>query len=184
RTVSRCSARPSVSVLLPAFNAAATLAACLRSVVRQTERDWECVLIDDGSTDDTLALAQVFAARDPRFVVVAAPHRGLVAALTTGLAHCRAPVVARMDADDLMHRERLRAQLRALDATPELAGVGCHVRIVPRAALRDGLRAYERWLNTIDSPERVRAEAFVECPVAHPTLALRPDVLRSLGYRA
>ncbi len=174
---------PEVSILLPAFDAAATLPACLASIARQTERRWECVVVDDGSRDDTRACAERFATRDTRFRVVATPHRGLVHALNAGLERCRAPVVARMDADDLMHRDRLAAQLEALAAAPELAAVGCHVRLFPRAALRGGLRRYERWLNSIASPRRVREEAFVECPVAHPGLAVRTAAVRALGYR-
>ena len=175
--------RPEISILLPAYQAEATLDACLRSVARQSEPRWECIVVDDGSTDTTRAVAERFAARDGRFHVLATPHRGLVAALNTGLEGCRGRVVARMDADDVMHRERLGAQLRALDAAPGLAAVGCHVRLFPRARLTDGLRAYERWLAGIDSPRGVRAEAFVECPVAHPTLMARAEVLGRAGYR-
>ena len=174
---------PELSILLPARDAEATLEACLRSVLRQTERRWECIVVDDGSRDGTRALGERFVTRDGRFRVVSTPQRGLVAALNTGLAHCRGRVIARMDADDVMHRERLQAQLRALDEAPGLAAVGCHVRIFPRAALRDGLRAYERWLGAIDSPRRVRAEAFVECPIVHPTLMVRAEVLHAAGYR-
>ena len=174
---------PLVSVLLPAFNAAATLPATARSIVRQTERRWECVIVDDGSTDGTLACARRWAERDARFVVVPTPHRGLVAALNAGLERCRGRFIARIDADDLMHRERLAAQVAALVAQPQLAAVGCHVRLFPRRGLRDGLRAYERWLNGIDSAARVRAEAFVECPIAHPTLTIRRVVLQQFGYR-
>ena len=57
------------------------------------------------------------------------------------------------------------------------------MRIFPRAGLSQGMRDYESWLNAIDSPGRVRAEAFVECPVAHPTLAIRRAALATLGYR-
>jgi glycosyltransferase involved in cell wall biosynthesis len=174
---------PRASILLPAFDAAATLPACLRSVQRQTEPGWECVLVDDGSTDDTAALVRDFAARDARFAVVSTPHQGLVAALRAGLEACRAPVVVRMDADDVMHRHRLAAQLAALAAAPTLTAVGCHIRIFPRAGLRDGLRRYERWLASVDSPRRVREEAFVESPVVHPTLAIRAAALRAAGYR-
>jgi hypothetical protein len=88
-----------------------------------------------------------------------------------------------MDADDWMHRDRLALQLAALEASPGLAGVGCHVRIFPRADLSDGRRAYEAWLNAVVSPEQVRREAFVECPVAHPTLMLRREVLNRCGFR-
>ena len=114
---------------------------------------------------------------------MSAPHEGIVAALNRGLAHCRGTLVARMDADDWMHRDRLAAQRAALARDPGLAAVGTHVRLFPRRTLGPGLRQYEEWLNGIDSAARVRAEAFVECPVAHPTLVVRRDVLAALRYR-
>jgi glycosyltransferase involved in cell wall biosynthesis len=172
---------PAVSVLLPAFNAALTLPACLASLHRQTLADWECVLVDDGSTDATPEVA-VEAAKDARVRVLTTTHRGLLPALRHGLAACRGRVVARMDADDLMHRDRLRVQLQALNHDATLAAVGCQVRIFPRATLAQGRRDYEAWLNAIDSPEAVAREAFVECPLAHPTLAVRRHVLEAFGY--
>ncbi len=174
---------PLVSVLLPVRDAEATLGTALRSIARQTLRRFECVVVDDGSRDASLAIARAEAVRDPRFRVVAAPHAGLVAALQRGLGLCRAPLVARMDADDWMHRERLAAQSAALEADASLAGVGCHVRCFPRREVGAGLRVYESWLASIDSPCRVRQEAFVECPVAHPSWLLRRDVLEAFPYR-
>jgi glycosyltransferase involved in cell wall biosynthesis len=172
-----------VSILLPAYCAAATLTTALRSIQRQTETRWECVVVDDGSSDETAALARGFAERDPRFLVLSLPHRGLVRALNSGLEVCGAPLIARMDADDLMHRQRLALQIRALEDDPDLDALGCHVRIFPRAGLADGMRDYERWLCSIDSPDRVGAEAFVECPVAHPTLVIRGEILKRMRYR-
>lgn len=174
---------PRISVLLPVWNAAATLPACLASLRRQTESNWECVLVDDGSTDASLAIARACASRDPRIRVLALPHRGLIDALNAGLTECRGLLIARMDADDVMHRERLAAQAKALAASPALAAVGCHTRLFPDEKIGPGMRAYARWLRSIDSPRRVREEAFVECPVPHPTLMLRSKWLRELGYR-
>ncbi len=174
---------PRVSILLPAHDAESTVEACLRSVVRQTEPRWECIVVDDGSTDRTAEIVGRFAADDPRFRLVCTPHRGLVAALNTGLERCAADLVARMDADDLMHRGRLREQLALLDTDPHLAACGCHVRLFPRAGLTDGTRAYECWLNSIDSAEIVAREAWIECPIAHPTLTVRRDVLMQHRYR-
>jgi hypothetical protein len=115
--------------------------------------------------------------------VLSFPHRGLVATLNDALPHCRARHVARMDADDLMHRARLAAQLAVLERDATLDGVGCHVRLFPRARLGAGLRQYERWLASIVDARRVREDAFVESPLAHPTLMMRTDVLRSFAYR-
>ncbi|MCA9506067.1 MAG: glycosyltransferase [Spirochaetaceae bacterium] len=174
---------PSVSVLLPVHDAADTLATCLRSLTRQTVQDWECVLVDDGSRDGSLAIARRFAREDERIRVIERPHEGLVAALNAGIAHCRAPIVARMDADDWMHRERLAAQRDHLDRHPGLAAVGCGVRLFPREGLRDGRRRYEAWLDAFADPAAIWRERFIECPIAHPTLAIRRDALARLGYR-
>lgn len=175
--------RPRVSVLLPACNAAATLSAALASVRRQTEQRWECVIVDDGSSDGTLGLAREAEARDPRFRVLSLPHGGIVAALQRGLEQCQGELIARMDADDLMQRRRLERQIGALEREPELAAVGCHVRLFPRAAMTDGLRDYEAWLNAICGADELRREAFVECPLAHPTLMVRRRTLLAHGYR-
>jgi glycosyltransferase involved in cell wall biosynthesis len=172
-----------VSILLPIRDAGGTLPACLASIRRQSFDGWECVVVDDGSRDGGIGYARTLAAEDGRFRIVASDGTGLVAALDTGLGHCRGVFVARMDGDDVMRRTRLAEQVAALEAAPALAAVGSHVRLFPRDGLAPGRRAYERWLSSIDSPERVRADAFVECPIAHPTLMIRTAVLRAFGYR-
>jgi glycosyltransferase involved in cell wall biosynthesis len=174
---------PSISILVPAYDAAQTLASALQSVQRQSETDWECIVVDDGSSDGTPDIAATFARRDGRVRVVSRGHCGIVAALQAGIEECRAPLVARFDADDLMSRRRLELQRVALAQSPELAGVGCHVRLFPRAKLREGRLGYERWLGSVCTPEQLQREAFVECPVAHPTLLLRRSVLLEFGYR-
>jgi glycosyltransferase involved in cell wall biosynthesis len=172
---------PRISVLLPAYNAAPTIAPCLASLSRQTARDWECVVVDDGSTDGTADIARGYASRDPRIRVVSIPHGGIVTALNHGLSHCTAPLIARMDADDVMHRERLEAQARLLEEDPSLAAVGCHVRLFPRQAMSARMREYEAWLNGLRTADDVRLDAFIECPVAHPTLMMRREALGD-GY--
>jgi glycosyltransferase involved in cell wall biosynthesis len=173
---------PAVSVLIPAFDAQATLAPALRSVQRQSEADFECWVVDDGSSDDTARIARDFAQQDARFRVLARPHAGIVPALNAGLAQCRGELVARMDADDLMQRRRLEKQRAALLNHPHWAGVGCPVRLFPRRHLTEGLRSYERWLGSIRSADDVAREAFIECPLAHPSLMLRRRVLERHPY--
>jgi glycosyltransferase involved in cell wall biosynthesis len=169
--------------LLPAYDAARTISSALRSVQRQTERDWECVVVDDGSSDRTAEIAAAYARADQRVRVIERAHRGIVAALQAGLAECRAPLIARFDADDLMARRRLELQRVALEQNPALTAVACHVRLFPRAELRERRLGYEQWLRSMSTPEDVRREAFVECPVAHPTLLVRRSALVEFGYR-
>lgn len=174
---------PRVSILLPVFDAGETLATALASILRQRETRWECVVVDDGSRDGSLAIARSFAEGDPRFRVVGRPHAGLVSALNAGAALCRAPLVARMDADDWMHRDRLALQCDLLDRDPGLDAVGCFVRSFPRASLKDGSRRYEAWLGSLADPFAIWRDRFVECGVAHPTLVIRRDRLAELAYR-
>jgi glycosyltransferase involved in cell wall biosynthesis len=174
---------PRVSILLPVRDPQHYLEACLHSIRRQSLTDWECVVVDDGSGPEAREWLRRATTGDPRLTVVRTEPRGLVAALNTGLEHCRAPWVARMDHDDWMHRHRLRDQLRLLQDHPDWVGAGCHVRSFPRPGAGPGRIEYERWLNAIDSAETVRREAFVECPLAHPTWCIRREVLSSLGYR-
>jgi hypothetical protein len=70
-----------------------------------------------------------------------------------------------------------------LAAHADWAGVGCHVRLFPRRGMTEGLRRYERWLSSIRDAHDVAREAFVECPLAHPTLMLRREVLERAHYR-
>lgn len=170
-----------VSILLPARNAAATLPAALTSLSRQSLAAWECIVVDDGSADGTATLVAAAAQRDPRITLISTPPQGLIRALDEGLRHCGAPFIARMDADDVMHRERLAMQLQALEGDASLSAVGCHVRIFPRAGMSARLREYEAWLNGMQSADDIARDAFVECPVAHPTLMMRRSIA-DLGY--
>lgn len=173
---------PAITIVLPAFNAASTLSSALDSLTRQTRSNWCCLVVDDGSTDATGDVAAVAASRDARIRVRRQPHGGIVAALSRGLAEASTPFVARMDADDLMHRRRLERQLAAFDDCPELALVGCHVRCHPRPALT-ARREYEAWLNSLESEWDVARDALVECPLAHPTWLARRSLFEAVPYR-
>ncbi len=174
---------PIVSVLLPVRDAERTLAAALRSVTRQTEERFECVVVDDGSADGSIEIARRFAAEDERFRVIERRAEGLVPALNAGLEACRGRFVARMDADDVMHRCRLAQQRDALEEDAGLAAVGCHVRLFPDGEVGDGMREYQAWLNGFRGEAELRRDAFVECPLAHPTWFGRRAWFEAHRYR-
>ena len=106
----RAQTPPEISVLLPAYNAAATLPAALDSLLAQTFGDFEIVVVDDGSIDETGAILHTYAARDARVRSIRQAHAGVVGAAQAGLLACRGALVARMDADDLAVPERLALQ--------------------------------------------------------------------------
>ena len=114
-------AKPDVSVIVPCFNQARFLVDAVESVRSQTMRNWECVIIDDGSTDDTSTVARSLAASDPRLVVLNQPNRGLSGARNAGLSQARGRYVQFLDADDLITPSKLEAQLSALSGSAGLA---------------------------------------------------------------
>jgi glycosyltransferase involved in cell wall biosynthesis len=173
-----------VSVLLPCRNAAAHLDRAAASLSRQTLTDIEIIAVDDGSTDETPAKLHDWAAHDDRVRVILAGRRGLVGALNVAAAAASADLLARMDADDIAHPERLRLQVELMDAVPGLAATGTRVRYFPRRLVRDGARRYERWLNHVVEPARIARDIFVECPIPHPTLMIRRSAFDAAGgYR-
>jgi glycosyltransferase involved in cell wall biosynthesis len=172
---------PRVSILLPCRDAAAFLPDAIASLQAQTFRDWQVIAVDDGSADHTLSLLDRWRQRDRRVTVLAQPATGIIGALNAAAARADGVVLARMDADDVAHPRRLELQLRLLDDAPGIAACGTGVRYFPDAEVRDGARRYEAWLNGIRSPDDVEREAFVECPIAHPTLCMRRDAFEAVG---
>lgn len=197
-------AEPAVSVVLPVRNGAATLARAVASVRAQTLAAWELVLVDDGSTDGTAEIAAAAARADARVRVMrpAAGAAGIVAALNTGMAAARGRWIARLDADDAMHPERLAAQLalgeggaggrgvaagagaRAGADGGEIGVVGCRVEFGGDRATNAGYALHVDWLNTLTTPEEIALNRFVEAPLAHPSVMFRRELAERLGgYR-
>lgn len=115
---------PTISILLPAWNAEATLGIALRSLLTQTFSDFEVLLLDDGSIDGTVAVAQAIA--DPRVRVIHDNRRqGLARRLNQGIELARGRYIARMDADDVSFPERFARQVAYLDQHPQIDLVGC-----------------------------------------------------------
>ncbi|HYG55797.1 MAG TPA: glycosyltransferase family 2 protein [Burkholderiales bacterium] len=102
---------PAVSVILPAYNAAATLGFAVQSVRRQTWRDWELIVVDDGSRDGTAELAQELARLEGRLRLIRQPNRGVSAARNAGIEAARGRYLAFLDADDLWLPRKLARQL-------------------------------------------------------------------------
>jgi len=176
--------RPAISVLLPCRDAAPYLDECIASLESQTEPRFEVLTLDDGSRDDTPAMLGAWAERDARVRVVPREGVGIVAALNRLAAAARAPLLARMDADDVAYPTRFERQSALLASRPEIAACGTGVRYVPPDAAGSGSRRYERWINGLTSPEAVDRDLFVECPIAHPTLMIRRKAFEvEGGYR-
>jgi glycosyltransferase involved in cell wall biosynthesis len=162
-----------VTVLMPVRNAAATLDACLDSIQAQSFRDFELLVVDDASTDDSCSLVAARMQLDTRIRLLDAPRRGLVACLNEGLARARAPLIARMDGDDLMDVDRLAAQHAYLHRHRDVDVVASRVSAFPDDRLQAGMKEYLRWQNACVDSAALRDEIYVECPITHPSVMFR-----------
>jgi len=174
---------PAVSILMPVRNEDRFLPAALRSLTAQTLTDWELVAVDDGSSDDTPRILAEAAGADPRIRVLQC-GRGLVPALNQGLAECRAPLVARMDGDDIAHPARLAGQVAYLAANAEVGLLACSFRHFPRHHIGMGMAGYERWQNRLLTHDAIVSDLFVESPFVHPSVMFRRSAVEGVGgYR-
>ncbi len=166
---------------MPVRDAAATLREAISSILRQQGVRLELIVADDGSRDGSLRIVNEFCRADKRLRLMLLPRRGLVPALNAALAQARGEVIARMDADDISHPDRLRRQLALLDQADV---VSCRVKCFPAERVRSGLQRYQNWINSLTSHLAITRELFIECPLPHPTLMLRREILEKIGgYR-
>jgi glycosyltransferase involved in cell wall biosynthesis len=166
-------ADPAVSVLMGVRDGAPWLPSAIRSVLDQTLTDLELIVVDDGSSDATPAL--LAAARDPRLVVERQPRAGLAAALNRALGRARAPLLARLDADDVALPARLERQRAFLQSHPDVGLLGTAARVVD-ASGHD--------VEIIRPPEDdrdIRRVLIRRNPFVHSSVMVRRSLLASAG---
>lgn len=172
---------PRISILMPVRNEATYLPAALSSLARQSCRCWELVVVDDGSSDNTPAILADAARNDGRIRVIRQEADGLVSALNNGLAACRAPLLARMDGDDICHPRRIELQSAYLDLHPDTGLVACNFRHFPRTSLKQGMLSYETWQNALADHDLIIRDLFIESPLVHPSIMTRRGLIEEAG---
>ncbi|MBF0588550.1 MAG: glycosyltransferase [Magnetococcales bacterium] len=175
---------PIVTLLMPFRNAAATLTDCLDSIRGQSLASFELLAVDDGSEDTSADLIGRAFRGDHRLRLLSPGQVGLVGALNLGLKAAQTPLIARMDADDIMHPQRLEKQVAYLNRHPQSALVACRTSIFPEGSSGEGFRFYMQWQNRCITTQDMADEIYWESPMAHPSVMFRRGVVMQLGgYR-
>ncbi len=141
-------AAPVVSVLMPTYNGERFLRPAIESILNQTFRDFELIVIDDGSRDQTAEILREFAARDNRILVLTNERNlGIAAATNRGLAAARGEFVALQDHDDISLPHRIQTELEFLHSHPEIALVGSAATLIDENGV-----AYDRFVEVTEAP--------------------------------
>jgi glycosyltransferase involved in cell wall biosynthesis len=171
---------PTVSVLMPVYNAEPYLAEAVESIQGQTFADFEFLIVDDGSTDRSRDLLERYAASDVRLRLTSRTNTGYTVALNELLGSANGEFVARMDADDVALPQRLARQVDYLQAHHDVVCVGTAVHLIDAAGrfLRDGHPGMDH--------EAIQRRALAgDCPLNHPSVMLRRAAVEAVGgYRA
>jgi glycosyltransferase involved in cell wall biosynthesis len=133
---------PRVSVLMPVFNSAQYLRQALASVRNQRFGDFELIVVNDGSTDESSEILGAFAKEEPRMRLIERPNRGLIDTRNQLLHEARGDLVAWMDSDDLSHPDRLERQVAAFDADSSLVCLGTNIQLVDPEGRPLGIEEY------------------------------------------
>jgi len=186
---------PMVSVVLPVYNGERFLAQALDSLLQQTYPDWELLAIDDGSRDGTAAILEDYARRDGRVLVFSQENQGLIASLNRGIQQAGGRYLARMDADDLAHPERLARQVAYLEANPAVVICGSGFTLIGESGeyLGAGQLPGQRARTASAAPAKlaapvvsvpplddtgIRWQVLFNTPFAHPSVCMRLETLR------
>jgi glycosyltransferase involved in cell wall biosynthesis len=161
---------PTISVVLTTFQGERYLRAAMQSILDQTFRDFELIVVDDASQDRTASILREIQALDARVVVVRHDHnQGGTVALNTGLARARGKFIAIMDHDDISLPQRLEKEISFLRAHPEYACVGSNIQIIDES----GRMIQTPKLPT--DPDKIAKQLPTRNPMFHPTIMFRND---------
>jgi len=164
--------KPKVSVLMPTYNIAEFLGKAIESILSQSFKDFEFVIVDDGSTDDSNRILAEYAKKDDRIRIIKnEQNKGIVYSLNRGLRECRGEYVARMDADDIALRDRLERQIAVMEADPNTIVLGAALSYIDRSGKELGV--VRRC--SLDK------SLIAQNPILHPTVVFRRAILEQHG---
>jgi len=176
---------PIVSVILPFYNAQSTLERAIESIAFQNFGRFECILINNNSTDESAEIALRWTEKDTRFILVQEERQGVMFASNTGTKYARGRYIARMDADDWSYPERIRLQAEFLNANPGYGAVAGMVEHIGDPDKTKGFARYVEWVNSIRTYKEILNSRFIELPVVNPSAMWRKEVSEIHGmYRS
>lgn len=170
---------PAVTVLMPVYNAERFVAETVDTILSQTFRDFEFLIINDGSTDRSLEILEGYSRRDDRIRLISRANTGYVAALNEGLALARGEFIARIDADDLSDPRRLQLQVDRMRAEPQLVALGSNASAIDEDGLPLGDYSVPLTHEEIEANHLAGSSS-----IHHPAVMLRPEAVKRVGgYR-
>lgn len=174
---------PLISIVIPFKNTEAFIGDCLNSILKQTYTNWELLIVDDHSTDNSYYIVEKHAKTDNRITLLKNPEHGIIKALQWAFKHSSGQLITRMDSDDIMHPDKLEVLATHLinNGKGHLA-VGL-VNYFAENGIKAGYKSYEVWLNTLTKKGTNYSEIYKECVIPSPCwMIYRDDFITCNGF--
>jgi glycosyltransferase involved in cell wall biosynthesis len=165
---------PLISVILPLYNAEKYIEESVRSILNQSFANFEFIIIDDGSTDNSAERIKRFS--DSRIIFISQPNQGMAATLNNGIAMAKGEYLARQDADDISYPKRFEKQVKYLDQHPECALLGTWARIIPDVKFEE--RAHRHPSDNL----LIKQFLLFDNPFVHSSVMIRKSYLQKTGF--
>ncbi|MDH5367458.1 MAG: glycosyltransferase [Cyclobacteriaceae bacterium] len=173
--------QPLVSILTPFKNTEQYLVECLNSICNQSYQNWELLIVNDHSTDNSYSVVESYAKRDNRIKLFENEGAGVIEALRTAFKHSKGVLITRMDSDDVMTPEKLGVLSNLLiEQGRGHVAIG-HVKYFSENGIGDGYDKYERWINGLTFEGSNFQEIYKECVVPSPNFMVYKDDLLKCG---
>ncbi len=172
-----------VSILIPFKNTEKYLADCLNSILNQTYKNWQAILVDDNSIDESLNIVNEFSKSDSRIIVLKNKGNGIIEALKTAYNKADGKFITRMDSDDLMTTNKIKFMVNDLKFKgPGHIALGL-VRYFSESGIKEGYKRYQDWLNSLISKGKSFSDIYKECVIPSPCWMLyRSDFDKTNGF--
>jgi len=165
---------PKLSVVMPVYNGGKYLKEAIESILSQTLVDFEFVIIDDGSSDNSVQIVESYS--DERIRLIKNNHQGLVKSLNIGIENSGSEYIVRMDSDDVAVPERLEKLFNYMENNPGVAVCGSWANIINETGEKVGEMKYPLIENKV-----IKKYNLLHCPFIHPTVIFRRDIIKRLG---
>ncbi len=159
---------PSISVLMSVYNGEKYLSEAIESVLNQTYKDFEFIIINDGSSDNSLEIIKKYQSQDERIVLISRENKGLVASLNEGIEKAKGKYIARMDADDICLSTRFEEQFMFMEKQLDVVVCGSWIRIFANNK-KDKIAKY------YSNDKQIKSNLLISSCFAHPSVMIRKD---------
>ncbi|AVQ44402.1 TPA: glycosyltransferase family 2 protein [Clostridium sporogenes] len=172
-----------ISVIMPVYNAEKYLKESIESILNQTYKNFEFIIINDGSTDDSLRIINEYYKKDFRIKIISRENKGLVYSLNEGISIAEGEYIARMDGDDICELQRLEKQIEYMKSNPNIDILGSYINVLSDKGVSSStINIAYKGFNVPINKNNIKNYLFLHCTICHPSSMMKKAFLEEINF--